>query len=200
MLVSDGGAYNLSQLLRQLKGKATPVPLALVFDSSPGKASAYSGSTAFTMSLANRPWVRLIVRAAIYVYLKTIYSFKRLIGSQTWSEIMRQQLNSPRFWQTAGTPSKAQGSLPPRFYLYSKTDALIDYRAVEAHAAEAAKVQGLVSPLQLQDLQDTIAKQRIEPSKIVALRRWDNVQHCDIGRADFSGYWTSVRKFLETVL
>lgn len=198
---SDGGAYNVSQLLRLLKDRDALTPLAHIMDSSPGKASPYSGSTAMTLTLANRPVIRLIVRVSIYLYLYCIYAFKALVGQKTWSRVMRDRLNSPAVWSWPNSPGREDKSaserLPPRLYLYSKSDALINYRAVEEHAQLAAKANGFDAPVQVQDL---AAKNDEQPKPVVALQRWDNVPHCDIGRTDFQGYWKAVRTFLEAVL
>lgn len=199
---SDGGAYNVSQLLRLLHNRKALTPLAHIMDSSPGKASPYSGSTAMSMSLAHRPWFRTIVRVSIYLYLYCIYAWRALLGQKTWSRVMRERLNSPDVWTwmpqaDRSAASKATAKLPPRLYLYSKSDALIDYRAVEEHAQLAAKTVGLKAPLQLKELE---SKKDDRSSPIVALKRWDNVMHCDIGRSDFEGYWGSVRTFLEKAL
>lgn len=213
----------MSQLLKQVKGHDAPPALAHIMDSSPGRASPYSGSTAITLPLAKRPWVRAIVRSVLYIYLFVLYRFKSLMGIKTWSIALRARLNSPQDWTWTSTPMTLKGagssekpaaaaaagavgsgsthpSLPPRCYLYSMSDALIDYRAVEDHAQEAARRQGQAQPEQVLDLPPRKGTAGDPQRQVVALRRWDGVQHCDIGRADFEGYWTAVRRFLETVL
>lgn len=204
---SDGGSANLLQLLLQLRNKNAPQPLAHIIDSSPGKASPASGSNAMTMPLAKRPLIRFVVRVGVYMYLYFFSIFKRLFRIKGWSEIMRERLNTPTIWswaQTAGIAHK-RTNLPPRLYLYSKADKLIDYRAIEEHAALAAKSSGLKAPLQLQDFLDQdkdlqSSQKQEQGSAIVATKRWEQAAHCDIGRADFAGYWNSVRGFLEQVL
>lgn len=196
--VSDGGANNLSQLLRLFPGRNVPPPQAIIFDCSPGKSTARSASTAFTLPLARRPYVRLIVRSAIYLFLRVVYVLKMIIGSKTWSELLRRHLNNPASWTwSKAEPKQKSRKLPPRLYLYSKADALIDYRAVEEHAQEAAKLQGLPGPLAIADLKTKKSK---PDAGVVVLRRWENAKHCDLGRADFDGYWTAVRSFLEAAL
>lgn len=116
---------------------------------------------------------------------------------------MRYRLNSPRLWKYSESLSLQQGArkgeqvFPPRLYLYSKADSLIEWTAVEEHAREAARKQGLPRPVQVGDLS---ASKGVKSDHIVALRRWEDAKHCDLGRADFEGYWTAVRTFLQTVL
>lgn len=197
---SDGGSANLLQLLLQLRNKNAPQPLAHIMDCSPGKANPSSGSNAMTMPLAKRPLIRFIVRIGVYMYLYFFSIFKRLFRIKGWSEILRERLNTPAIWSWAQKAESKNNKikLPPRLYLYSKADKLIDYRAIEEHAALAAKSNKLKAPLQLQDY---LAQDKEEQgSTIVVTKRWEQAAHCDIGRADFVGYWNSVRGFLERVL
>lgn len=196
---SDGGSANLLQLLLQLRNRNAPAPLAHIIDSSPGKSTPASGANAMTMPLAKRPLIRMIIRVGVYLYLYSLMIFRRLFRIKGWSTILRERLNTPGIWswaQTAGSTSKTN-KLPPRLYLYSKADKLIDYRAVEEHASLAAKTSGLRAPLQLQDF---LQSPQEPASSVVATKRWDHASHCDISRADFVGYWSSIRGFLEKVL
>lgn len=114
---------------------------------------------------------------------------------------MRDRLNTPDVWswmpKVERSSSNGTAKLPPRLYLYSKSDALIDYKAIEEHAQLAAETVGMKVPLQVSELQ---SKNQSPQSSFVALKRWDNVMHCDIGRSDFQGYWDAVRSFLEKAL
>lgn len=111
---------------------------------------------------------------------------------------MRSHLNNPQRWKSiTSLKSKEKVNFPPRLYLYSKTDALINYKAVEKHAQEAAQIQGLPAALSISNL---ASNSRTNEAGVVAYRRWEKANHCDLGRADFNGYWTAVRSFLEIVL
>lgn len=79
-------------------------------------------------------------------------------------------------------------------YLYTKADDLIPWTAVESHAQEAASMQGLSEPLQIADIRANTG------GPVVAWRRWEKANHCDLIRADQSGYLTAIRTFLEGVL
>lgn len=113
---------------------------------------------------------------------------------------MRSHLNNPQRWKAiTAFKSKEKVVFPPRLYLYSKTDALINWKAVEEHAKEAAQMQGLPAALPVSKLVPTTTMRENEGA-VVAYKRWEKANHCDLGRADFQGYWTAVRSFLEVVL
>jgi hypothetical protein len=172
----------------------------MIFDCSPGISTPYVSSTAFSIPLAKRPVIRAIVRSILYLYFSLLTYIKRIAGIKTWSQIMRGHLNNHRRWSAVQDEKKAakDNQFPPRMYLYSKADALIDWRAVESHAREAASMQGLAGPIQAASSNfREIAK---DGAPVVAVRRWEKANHCDLGRADFTGYWTTVRSFLESVL
>ncbi|UZJ54415.1 hypothetical protein CBS101457_003735 [Exobasidium rhododendri] len=196
---SDGGANNLSELLRLLRGRNVPSTSALIFDCSPGIANARSGSIAFTLPLSHRPYVRLIARLLLYSYFRALYTLKWILGRKSWSEVLRLHLNTSQAWSYTEEKHKSteKENLPPRMYLYSKADALIDYRAVEEHAEEAARLQSLPGPVEVDDL---LRKDSDVSKGVVAVRRWDDAKHCDLGRADFDGYWSAIRSFLSAVL
>jgi hypothetical protein len=195
---SDGGANNLSLLLRQVPGKNVPKILANIFDCSPGIASARSGSIAFSIPFAKRPFVHLLVRSTLYFYLTLLGIIRILLRRRSWSQIMRAHLNEAQTWGYSQSNKQASKvALPPRMYLYSKADKLINWRAVEEHAREAAALQGLSGSIQV----DQIKEKKDEKTKsVVVTKRWDHANHCDLGRADFEGYWTTVRTFLQNVL
>lgn len=195
--VSDGGAQNLSILLELFGERKVPPVSAMIFDCSPGRATPSSGAFAFTVPLARRPIVRAVAQFFIYTGFTVLYAIRRLLGRKTWSQILRTKLNSANLWKRQ-IPTIKKSAFPPRLYLYSKADKLIDWRAVEEHAREAAKIQGLDSPLQVEKLSSS--KSDHQNGKVVAVRRWENANHCDLGRADFDGYWTAVRSFLQAVL
>ncbi|CEH14119.1 TRANSMEMBRANE PROTEIN 53 [Ceraceosorus bombacis] len=228
---SDGGASNLSQLLSMLPADV-PAPRAVIFDSSPGKQTAWSGATAFTMPMAKSILLRAVVRSGLYAFLTFVLAFKRLFGMRTWSDLVRAALNSPKRWTPGLETRTIQGSgsnrkldktakngsaatdtspeaakLPPRLYLYSKIDELIEYEAVEAHAAECSKKLSAPQPKPQQIKKGSSAapseeekKSGAKPPNVSApvnLVRWDDAPHCGIARNDFKGYWSTVRSFLD---
>lgn len=200
---SDGGASNLAAALKAIAQEdEIAQPKAVVFDSSPGRTSATSGSRAFTMVLAKRPFLRYIVRSALWVVLATVLLLKRIIGSRTWSDDVRDALNSPRRWASSTSSSSSSGGgakLPPRLYLYSRADELIAWSAVEEHARAAAKVlkQAAPKPLLLDEAKEGQVK--LPPGNVV-LARFEKAPHVAMAKYEPTKYWETVGKFLERSL
>lgn len=204
MQVSDGGATNLARFLPILaQTTGHPAVLSQVLDCCPGIATPSSGATAFTVPLARRSWlVRSAAWWSVWLYFGLLLLYRRLLGRRSWSEVMRHQLNNPARWSAlaAGDAAKAD-VFPPRLYLYSKADKLINYTAIEKHADEAAKTSGLQKgPLPVDTLKSDSSKDNAAPANVVAFRRWESAPHCDILRADAQGYWKALRQFYEAVL
>jgi hypothetical protein len=199
LTVSDGGSHNLTEFLRLTSGKKVPAARAMIFDCSPGISSPYTSATAFTVPLAKRPFIRRIVWIALYIYFRTFLFLKQITGTKTWSQIMRANLNNPKRWSSVYPSNSAKGAcFPPRMYLYTKGDELISWKAVELHAKEAASMQGLSKPISLEDIKSS--QELSSGGPVVAWRRWDEAKHCDLIRADYPGYVTAIRSFLEGVL
>lgn len=205
---SDGGNGTLASFIELLSSKKIPVPTprAHIIDSSPGIGTAYSASTAMSMAYKHRSkLVYWAIRIAVYLFTRTLLFVKRITGSPTRSDLLRRTLNNPEMWQwkgQVGGPGPKEGKTVPRLYLFSKADRLIDHKAVESHARDFARVHHLDEP-------QTIA---MDPAKRapgektgmpemakspLQLRRWENGPHCDLGRHDFEGYWSSIDAFLE---
>lgn len=225
---SDGGAGNLALFLDEMAHRpgASPKVYSLIMDSSPGKANPKTGSFAFTMHLANRPRLRVIVRALVYIGLYLLKIWTKLTGQPQRGDLMRKRLNSLKSWSwiTASHASKAQGlevqqkdvekaDYPPRMYMYTKADKLIPWQFVEEHANHLAKLQQIAPGLKQMEnaterqslLSAVQAKGKMEEAVResrykVELRRWNTPPHCSIGRADFEGYWAAVIDFYTRVL
>lgn len=228
---SDGGASNLSHLLDQIQ-HASPSssslsthlpPRALIMDSSPSLGSAWTGSNAFTLSLGNpntQPWlvrviVRRVARLAVYLFLLVArFWVMKVRGRKSRAQRVRDHLNEAKAW---GKGEGEKEEVPPRLYLYSKSDALIPYRDVEAHARE---VDSRVSPIEAEDKggdsssssdkkqgdddngksEATSSLSSSTSTSRVRLVRWQTAQHCAMARQDPEGYWNHVRRFLKDEL
>lgn len=212
---SDGGANNLSLFLDELSfltykssGGNIPTIYSLIMDSSPGKSNPRTGSTAFTMHLANRPKLRALVRFFVWLFLWSLKIWTAVKGDMNRGEKMRQRLNALQSWQwlmsissvTARPATRA--TVPPRMYMYTKSDKLIPWQFVEEHARDLADTVQPGSSPRLVQMED--AKQRAQDLSSspmsVELRRWDTPAHCSIGRSDFDGYWRAVMQFYQSVL
>lgn len=205
------------------------IPRAHIMDSSPGRTDPNSASLAFTIPLAKRNKLLFrLSRAMVYIFLRALFFIFRIIGRRPRGERVRAQLNDPGLWSNAraGARTRARAGaetesnetnakLPPRLYLYSRADKLIPWEAVEEHAREAATLQGLSAPKPV--LMDPLDAQPARPTQSqsekqsgqqqsgtssprVELHRWEEAAHCDLGRADLKGYWSTVDGFLSRVL
>lgn len=216
---SDGGAGNQSQFITKTNLKQSsifPKLRAQIFDCSVGSTSPQSGSTAFSLPLLKKSKLLFYTfKSFLYVFLSMVLFIKRIIGRPTRSDILRKALNNIANYHSLLKNSTSeihrnklsQLKLPPRLYLYSKNDVLIDWRDVESHANDLAVDQGLTRPLLIE--MEKRNKDEKENGKddekfargFLELRRWDTPNHCDIGRADFDGYWKGgVDQFLSKAL
>lgn len=214
-------------------------PRAVILDSSPSSGSPRSGATAFSLPLTSprRSWLTRVVfsrlvRYALWLYMTLVIAVKRYImRRETRHEVMRRRLNDAERWDfsggvdSGGGPTKSPNGgasagvtlPPPRLYLYSKADRLIDYRAVERHARDFSKaassgdsssdssldlvnVESLSSSEKGGEAAAPAAASPPAPSKQLRLRRWETSAHCSMGRTDYDGYWRQVRDFLQVVL
>ncbi|CAO1633112.1 unnamed protein product [Jaminaea pallidilutea] len=207
-------------------------PRAVIFDSSPSSGSPLSGATAFSLPLKSprRSWLTRVVlsrlvRYALWLYMTLAIAVKRYVmRSETRHEVMRRRLNDAERWDFGGGVDSGGGRTkspdggasagvtlpPPRLYLYSKADRLIDYRAVEQHARDFSRNSSSggspESSLDLVDVESPSSSEKAAaasppaPSKQLRLRRWETSAHCSMGRTDYDGYWRQVRDFLQAVL
>lgn len=215
-------------------------PRAVILDSSPSSGSPLSGATAFSLPLTSprRSWLTRVifsrlVRYALWLYMTLAIAVKRYImRRETRHEVMRRRLNDAERWDFSGGVDRGGGPTkapdggasagvtlpPPRLYLYSKADRLIDYRAVERHARDFSRASSSggdfsssESSLDLVDVESLSSGEKggeaapaaaspPAPSKQLRLRRWETSAHCSMGRTDYDGYWRQVRDFLQVVL
>lgn len=218
---SDGGAGNQSSFLHKTNSKQTtlfPLLRAQIFDCSVGRTSPSSGSTAFSLPLLKKSkFLFHITKSFLYVFIALVLFVKRVTGKETNSAIMRRSLNNLlNYHSVLKNSSKPVArnelsllKLPPRCYLYSKNDMLIDFKAVEEHANDLAAEKGLTAPLLIEmekREKESMKKEEVEREDEsyargnLELRRWETPSHIDIGRADEANYWRAVDEFLAKAL
>lgn len=199
---SDGGASNLHYLLGHLRDDGAAAHAALlpiratIFDSSPSAGTPIPGATAFTMPLLKSPrWlvrvvIRRLVRAVLIVYLYALWALRKALARKSRHEVFRTSLNDAKSWQ--------RETLPPRLYLYSQADALVPYKAVEAHARHAAG--GSEEGVDFKAVEGTVDDDAPTRSPSIRMRRWKDAPHCSMARVDSDRYWHHVGKFLQDAL
>lgn len=204
---SDGGASNLSHLLKLLSTPGESLAIqATIMDSSPSNGRPLTGATAFTLPLAkHRLWLvrviwRRLLKLGLFFFLYSLLLLSRIRGRPTRNSRMRRTLNQAESWPLHQQQTQR---IPPRLYLYSKADLLVDWQAVESHARQLASsidASG-VEPIDVEAFKDQETreekdKKSIEKKGQVEMRRWQHAPHCSIGRYDHPGYWREIKSFL----
>nr|VWP01016.1 Major facilitator superfamily transporter [Ganoderma boninense] len=134
--MSNGGLLCLSDIatiLRQRKIQSPPgTKCALVFDSTPAPTTLVYGIRAFMAALPEGPLPTLLGGAFIYVFFLLTYTARALARRPTLVTREMAAVNDPAFlpWTSAATP---------RTYLYSTADAVVSFRGIEGHAADARR-------------------------------------------------------------
>ena len=139
----------------------TPLPAkAMIFDSCPGDSNLDGAVIAFTAPLKN-PVVRFFGVIAFRVLLTTWKVWSMISGTEDLFVTLRKQLLNP-----SNLPTNI-----PKTYIYSKTDALIGYKVVEAHAEEARSLGAEVEQV-----------------------LYENTPHVNHVKADPAKYWDIVKR------
>ncbi|KAG8976734.1 hypothetical protein FRC05_003084 [Tulasnella sp. 425] len=160
---SNGGCnslVNVSDGLHRLTSKQDlPLPAGcIIFDSCPGETHWGRGAHAFTGGIKNH-LVKLLAQLLILCAFCVAWVFSEVAGRGDPSLYMRKRLLSP-----TTLPHNA-----PRTFVYSKEDELVQWNAVEAHAA-LAKKRGVDVTLEL----------------------YESTPHVNHLKADPERYWTIV--------
>jgi len=164
---SNGGAHRLtllSKLLAREQQMASKAAVGVIYDSLPGtKESLSSSLTAFTAGIRS-PFVKY----AMHIPLTLIWVLVRITQIVTRTpdtiEESRVVLNSRSLlpWITPSTP---------RLYIYSSSDKITPYAAVEAHVNEA-KLVGLNVITDKFEGSSHVGHMRKDPE-----RYWEAVKH-----------------------
>lgn len=129
---SNGGSFTATLIARTYRAKmGKPLPVtAMVFDSTPGKATYSDTVRAFAVGLPKNIILQiiggLILRIAFLVY-KSCYW---LTGQVDLVDKARADLNNKKLFDTD----------VPRLYVYSAVDVMVRWPLVEEHAKEAEKL------------------------------------------------------------
>lgn len=127
----------LTTLSKMLSGRMTLTPSGrttsvLILDSCPGQGTLASSKRAFTHSIQSS-----LVRFVIGIFL-TLFYYQSLIsaiffGKKRYAQVLKESLQHPRLlpWTDIHTP---------RLYIFSKTDQMIPWQEVQAHAQEASRI------------------------------------------------------------
>lgn len=173
MVFSNGGSTTLRylyQLIRKTaaatpKGAAPHLPPHLtLFDSAPGGFSYGRSVTAFTLSAVRRTFLVRLWVAAVSHLMAAFY----WVATVPWGR--------PGFLERLALAHNLRDgenrAEVARAYVYSKEDALVDWRFVEGHAAQAR-----------------------ERGFEVVLERFEGTAHVAHARGDEGRYWKVVRDF-----
>ncbi|KAI0503238.1 hypothetical protein F5B22DRAFT_629965 [Xylaria bambusicola] len=166
-MFSNGGSSSIANLYEQYAALAGPnddkrLPLHVtIFDSCPGTYSISRAVVFFSVSLS--PFQQLISAPIFYAWA-TLWSVSIALGL------------TPDWLSNWGKTHNDTGNVAEmrRVYIYSPSDALIDYKVVEAHAAEA-QTKGFS----------------------VALERYEGSAHVAHVRKDVTRYWKIVERLME---
>ncbi|KAH9890826.1 hypothetical protein F4778DRAFT_752372 [Xylariomycetidae sp. FL2044] len=163
----DGGGGEDADRRRLL---STPLPPhATIFDSCPGVYSVSRSVAFFNVSLAS-PLQRLLAAPLLYAW-----------ACAWWVAIALGLIpDTLADWGRAHNQRVNAGSEVRRAYLYSARDALVDYRAVEAHAAEARA-----------------ASKGSGGEEVIRLERFEGSAHVAHLRKDEGRYWGIVKWAVE---
>jgi hypothetical protein len=157
---SNGGSANIASLYEQFAATAGPnrdkrlPPHVTIFDSCPGH---FSMPRAVAFVSVGLPFLQSLI-AAPFLYAFTLF----------WVTLMAPDWYKPHN-NNAGNTAELR-----RVYIYSLTDAIIDYKDVETHAAEA-KTKGFS----------------------VVLEKYEGSAHVAHLRKDENRYWEIVRRAME---
>ncbi|KAH8688936.1 hypothetical protein GQ44DRAFT_720610 [Phaeosphaeriaceae sp. PMI808] len=167
-ILSNGGSSSIANLYEQFAAMAGPKdekrfpPHVTIFDSCPGLFRIPCAVAFVSVGLAS--FQRLIAVPLLYAFA-TFWTASMALGLLP---------NSLAGWYNSHNNHPANNAEVRRVYIYSRTDALTDYRDVEAHAADA-KTKGF----------------------FVALEKYEGSAHVAHLRKDEIRYWEIVKRVVE---
>ncbi|KAI1852783.1 hypothetical protein JX265_003269 [Neoarthrinium moseri] len=167
-MFSNGGSSSIANLYEQYRIMAGPddekqlPPHVTIFDSCPGVYSITHAVAFVSVSLSS---VQQLIAAPILYAWAVVWSAFMALG------LLPDSLGD---WGKAHNNDPGNKAEIRRVYIYSPSDALIDYRAVETHAADA-KTKGF-SP---------------------KLEKYEGSAHVAHLRKDEKRYWEIVRRSME---
>lgn len=130
---SNGGAYTSCYIAREYKartGRCLPIG-AQIQDSSPGQWGYARSISALSMSLPKSFILRWLGYVFLHLFMSWYVVVVRITGQEYFNTVIGRQLNNKMWFDQAA----------PRLYFYSRTDSMVSWEHIEAHAKEA-KVKG----------------------------------------------------------
>ncbi|KAF2792365.1 hypothetical protein K505DRAFT_418496 [Melanomma pulvis-pyrius CBS 109.77] len=127
---SNGGGNQVVEFVkgwREKYGELLPMR-AQVLDSGPGEGAWMKSHAAISHSLPKGLFWSVFGSGIVHALLACMFLYNTLTGSENMMVVMCRQLNDPEIFDRS----------VPRVYLYSKADAMVDWKEVEVHADEAA--------------------------------------------------------------
>ena len=143
---SNGGANTATQLLIVLRSHLrAPIPLAgLVFDSCPAKGTYWKSYNAMVLSLPKDAPTRLLGALAVHFLLVLLYAWIAS-GNENPAALMRRTMldESMVSGAEAGHANGGNKTLDVArkgCYLYSDTDAMVEWSDISDHAEDARRM------------------------------------------------------------
>lgn len=177
---SNGGAFTVCQLADSIKtnnahiGSGNSLPItAFVIDSAPSIPSLAKGRVALSQGLpASLPGpVRAVGGLALWTTMMSLSFASRMLGAEGTMTGMRRKLNDPE-----GPFVKPDLT---RIYIYSKTDELVPWEQVEAHAQEAKEIYA--------------KRFNASTDQCVRLEKFEGSKHVAHAVVDAKRYWSTVQ-------
>lgn len=164
-LFSNGGAHTICQLAKLYRNYySEPLPLSgTILDSAPGRATYKRSIAAMSVGLPKFFPVRILGIFILHIACIVMWLQRHILRKENVITRVRRELNDPLLF-----PREAR-----RVYIYSKTDAMVDWETVEEHAREAEE--------------DGVDVQR---------ERFGNSRHVGHMMEDFDRYWSAVGKIV----
>lgn len=154
---SNGGANTATQLLIVLRSHLrAPLPLAgLVLDSCPAKGTYWKSYNAMVLSLPQDAPTRLLGSLAVHFLLVLLYAWIAS-GNENPAGLMRRTMLDASTVSGAGAGDANGGDKTPDVarqgcYLYSDTDAMVEWSDISDHAADARRMGWKVREVRFSD-------------------------------------------------
>ena len=170
-MFSNAGSHTASLFLQAYRdsfaGARTDsaLPLhAMIFDSGPGRAEFRRFASAVSVGLPQPWYLRIPALVLVYLILGTLWIPVMRFHRRDTVDRLRQALNDKRLVR----PSV------PRCYIYSETDALVDWKDVESHGRDAE-----------------------QKGWIVLREKYDDSPHVGHMRTDVARYWKAVETVIQ---
>jgi hypothetical protein len=159
---SNGGATNATSLGLAIKHKNISLKFTnMIIDCCPGKGELDSATHAMSFALPKQPIINFIGWYMIYAFTASYVFFINATGSEDVISWIRRVMNDGGVYSSS----------TKRLYLYSKKDALVNWKHVSEHA-EAARNRGYG----------------------VREEVFEKAPHCALVNEDAERYWDAIKE------